>query len=155
MVQKKNYRIKFPAENIHLFRLKLIGLINKDGKKNIATKIVNNVLSKAASRFKVTAVQILVDLFEALDFNLEIKKVRIRRSVSIVPFSVSRNRKIFLIVKNLLSCAKQDSGQVSFEKKLYEEISRILTGQPCNSIKNLKDNRFLAKQHRSNAHFRW
>jgi ribosomal protein S7 len=155
MVQKKIYKSELSLENVKLFRVKLIGLINKDGKKNIAIGIVDRVLSSLASRFKTSQSKILLGLFRALDINIEIKKIKIRRAVSIVPFTVSRSRKIFLLVKNILTSVDQDSRRIPFEKKLYEEIANILTGQPCNSIKTLKEIRSLAKQHRSNSHFRW
>jgi len=94
-------------------------------------------------------------IFLKLNTFVEIKKIRIRKSSYIVPFSINFKRRVYLITKWLLSSSKENNSSISFAEKLSLEIISIVKNSSSNSLKKKNTNISLAFANRSNIHFRW
>jgi len=124
LTQKKNFKInKQQQKNQNMFSLllykKLIGLIMKNGKKNLAIKIVNGALKKVKEESNFPINYILYNVFNALKTSVEIRKVKVRRSFHLVPFPVKKERKTFLASKWIIASIKKIKKKKNFRKISY------------------------------------
>lgn len=135
--------------------LKIIGFLIKSGNKGKATLIINKVFLRLSKELNLPFNKILLKLFLKLNCFVEVKKVRIRRGIHLVPFPISSKRSSYLIVKWLMQAVKEDKRNISTYEKLFTEIKQTLEKSTSKSveIKNLNISQALAN--RSNIHFRW
>jgi|TARA_B110000902_G_C13825520_1_gene405371 small subunit ribosomal protein S7 len=147
-MQKKNLKKK----NLHN---KMVGFFIKKGKKSVATQIVNDAFLKVSKKTGLPMHQIFLQIFLKLNSFVETKKVRIRRSTHLVPFSITLKRRSYLILKWLLLAIKEDNRKVSITEKLATEVEQIISKNFSKSEKIRQTNIISALSNRSNIHFRW
>jgi ribosomal protein S7 len=126
------------------------------GKKGVTKKSVDNGLSKLCQGLSISIIKMLFQIYTKLDYFIEIKQVKIKRRTYTIPFSITYNRRIYLILKKIKAAIKLDRRQIAFSEKLRFELYNILNF-PRNSgaIKLLKNHQALLRSSRSNIHFRW
>jgi small subunit ribosomal protein S7 len=146
---------KDKKSNALLLYQKLIGVITKKGKKNVATELLNNSLKHLKKELKWSTNFILLKILNRLKVSIEAKKVRIKQSLHLLPFPVKLKRKIFLIAKWLTLGAKKQKLKKSFDFKLKVELNKLICSKDSFSYKYKKYNVYKSLQNRANIHFRW
>jgi ribosomal protein S7 len=147
MVQKKN------KKNIYTI---LLNSFFKNGKKQLFKKLIDNLFLNLSKNYKISSSNLLRYIFKSLYSLVEIKKVKIHRRVHMVPFSIKKNRRYYLIIKWLKKSLLEDKRHVSFHEKLKVEIIKILFNKKLSKALQFKSlNSSQAFLNRSNIHYRW
>jgi ribosomal protein S7 len=141
--------------NITLYN-KVVGFLTKKGKRNKAVNILNSSFLKINQLSKKPTFYVINKLFSVLNVYVETRTVRVRGGVHTIPFILNLNRRIFLIVKWLISVVKKNSQKSPFFERFTKEISLILNKNSSSKVFRLKVlNENSAIKNRSNIHFRW
>jgi ribosomal protein S7 len=141
--------------NITLYN-KVIGFLTKKGKRNKAVNILNSSFLKINQLSKKPTFYVINKLFSVLNVYVETRTVRVRGGVHTIPFILNLNRRIFLIVKWLISVVKKNSQKSPFFERFTKEISLILNKNSSSKVFRLKVlNENSAIKNRSNIHYRW
>jgi len=126
------------------------------GKKKTAKTIIDTTLLKLCQNLNTSIVKLLFNVYFKLDYFVEIKQVKIKRRAYTIPFAISYDRRIYLIIKKIKNITHSDKRKVSLSEKLKLELYNILrASNNSKSIKLLKNNQVQARGSRSNIHFRW
>lgn len=132
-----------------------LGFFTKKGKKPIAKNLLDTSFFLASKQTGYSLQNLLTIIFLKLQCFVEVKKIRIRRSTYLVPFSINYKRRLYLIIKFLINAVKQDTRRVPFNEKLSQELISIITNKGSKALKAKEFNISQALSNRSNAHFRW
>jgi ribosomal protein S7 len=157
---KQNYKQKISlVPDSSLKRLNLYGnfisFIFKSGKKYIWEKIISDIFLLAKKKIKISQNIILLKVFLRLYSKIEVKKIKTRRKVTLVPVFISVRRRFYLVLKWLLSAVNQNKLKISLKEKLFLEIYKVIKNKSCESVKLLKLNNQNVYLNRANFHFRW
>lgn len=133
----------------------LLGCMNKKGKKGKAKKVLDSAFQKVADTFEMAPSRVLKDLIAKLGSTIDVKVLRVRKNIHIVPFGLKMYRAEYLFVKRILDSASEDGTNRSFSKKLGDEIINILQDKSCKSTTRYKQMLKQAAMNRANSHFRW
>lgn len=125
------------------------------GKKRIIKQQIDSVFKLLSKEFKVSPITLLYHFFNRLKTYVEIKKVKKRLRVFLVPIPTSICRRLHLGLKWLFSSICLNKLKISFEKKLYVEMLNILLNQSCPTLDFLEKNNKLSIESRINLHYRW
>ncbi len=154
MIKAKNVSTGINSEYFNIILSKLLNLIMKDGKKNVAYKIVNKSVLLASSQLNLSHSS---ELLTKATFNaspdLEIKSKRIGTGVYQVPKAIDMNKKLTLGLKNILDACK-----VRKEYTMMERLSGELVDAYNNkgiAVKKKEEIHKLAEANKSFAHFNW
>lgn len=134
---------------------KFLGFLIKKGNKISAKSILNQAFFRVSKKTGLSLSNILLRLFLKLNSFVEVKRVRVRRSSHLVPFSIRLKRRYYLTIKWLLQSIKDDTRKVSMSEKLFLEISNTIKKLPSRSVKLRNLNISQALANRSNIHYRW
>jgi len=141
--------------NITLYN-KVVGFLTKKGKRNKAVNILNSSFLKINQLSKKPTFYVINKLFSVLNVYVETRTVRVRGGVHTIPFILNLNRRIFLIVKWLISVVKKNSQKSPFFERFTKEISLILNKNSSSKVFRLKVlNENSAIKNRSNIHYCW
>lgn len=144
------------SSNTKNIYLKFIGFLTKSGKQESAKKILEEALKLVSTQTKMSKKRILLSLFLKLNSFVEVRQVRIKRRTHTVPFSITIDRRQYLVVKWIMLATLQNKKQVSFSTKLSQEIlATIKNTSASKALKYKTQNNFQAFSNRSNIHFRW
>ena len=154
MIKAKSVSTGINSEYFNIILSKLLNLIMKDGKKNVAYKIVNKSVLLASSQLNLSHSS---ELLTKATFNaspdLEIKSKRIGTGVYQVPKAIDMNKKLTLGLKNILDACK-----VRKEYTMMERLSGELVDAYNNkgiAVKKKEEIHKLAEANKSFAHFNW
>jgi len=131
---------------------KFINHLMKDGKKNIACKILYdafNILEKQ----KKDPLEIFDIAIKNISPLLEVKSKRIGGANYQVPREVRGERKTTLAIRWLIAAAKSKKGK-PMAKKLAEEFL-LATKKEGAAIKKREDTHRMAEANKAFAHFGW
>lgn len=142
---KKNY-------NVHT---KLVGCLTKNGKKTKAKSSVSKSLQKVCKSLNVISIDIIKKFADVLGTVVELRTVRMRKNVFIVPVPVNSNRRNYLIVKKIIKTVLENKSHVDLEQKLVQEIISIMRNKNSKSIAERKNIVIEAVKNKSNLHYRW
>ena len=134
---------------------KLTGFLTKKGKKTKSEKIVNTAFLIISKKLNCSLPLLLSYVFLKLNTFVEAKKVRVRRSSHIVPFSLSLQRRSYLVTKWLSKAVLENTQRISIIDKIVNEIISLLDNTDSKSFKLKQLNNNLASSNRSKMHFRW
>jgi ribosomal protein S7 len=132
------------------FLKKFSGHLIKKGKKTKALKILFRLMKS----FRKNKYLLLESVFYRIKPYVEVRKVRVRRSSSLVPFPVNPARQMHLSSLWILTALKKDKRRISFPVKLREEL-RSLLRLKGEAFKKKTTMYSLAQKNRSNFHYRW
>lgn len=138
-----------------LFYKKFIGLLTKKGERKKALKIINNALLNTSKLLTLPVRKIITELYNKLSSSVEIKKIKIRRSVHFVPFPVNLKRKLFLIIKWFVFAISNNELNKNLEYKLREEFLKIVRKQESLVYQHKKYQIQKSFKYQTNTHFRW
>lgn len=136
---------------------KMLGFFIKCGNKISAKRIVDTALQKLSLSLKKPIGVILIKIFSRFNTIIEVKKVRYRRGLHIVPSPIRSERNFYLTMKWILQSIRQDKRRVGTNLKLYSELLKIYIGKgsKSKSLNKYNQNKKLVLENRSNIHFRW
>lgn len=150
-----NMVVKMKERKNKFFIEKLINHLMRCGKKSFANNVIYKngfLLSKYLNK---SLYSIYSDIFIKLRPYIEIRKVRVRRTTYMVPFPTNTQRQYYLVSKWLLETLRTDKRKLSINKKLREEIIKILLNNDSLTLERKKELYKKAEKSRSFAHFRW
>jgi ribosomal protein S7 len=133
----------------------LINFITKNGNKSAGIKIFNSAFSIVSKKTGFSTRQILLKLFLKLNSFVEVRKIKIRKRVFMVPFPTTLKRRLYLTMKWLMEASKSNTRKMPISQKLAEEIEQTIMTNSSNSLKIFKENMNMALKNRSNLHYRW
>lgn len=133
--------------------IKFINLIFKQGQKSFWEKKIASLFFILKKKLNYSRNYILLKIFLRLHTKVEIRTVKSRKRVNIIPFFIKLKRRYFLALKWLLSSAK--AKKASFQQNLLLEILLVLNKKTSVSLSLLKENNLLSYKNRANMHFRW
>lgn len=134
---------------------KFLGFLTKKGNKLSARKLLDKTFFSVSKKLKLSKEKALNLLFSRLNSFVEIKKIRVRRKIVLVPFPISFRRRSYLIVKWIVDATKLEKKKSSLHKKLTKEITGVLEGFKSKSQSLRQMNFSKALANKSNVHFRW
>lgn len=134
---------------------KFWGFLVRKGNKVQAKIILDYAFFKVSKKTRYSREQSLVKLFIKLNSFVEVKKVRVRRKLILVPFPIRLRRRCYLVVKWIMQSVKNGDKKISLSERLTKEIINVLTKTKSKS-KNLRQSNFSkALANKSNTHYRW
>jgi len=134
---------------------KFLGFLIKNGSKNSAKKTLDSAFLTVSKKTGLSLQSLILQVFFKLNSFVEVRKVRVKRSSHVVPFSISLKRRSYLIIKWLALAASEDKRKVSLSEKLANEVLTLVKGSASKSLKLKEITLAQALVNRSNAHFRW
>lgn len=130
---------------------KTINKVMKDGKKQIAEKLVYSALEAAAVKAKVDPVEVLDTAVKNVSPNVMVKSKRIGGANYQVPMEVRGDRKVHYALIWILDSARAKSGQ-SFDKSLANELLNAFNNEG-EAMKKKQDAHQMAEANKAFAHF--
>jgi ribosomal protein S7 len=134
---------------------KFINFIFKSGKKSFWENAFSDVFLKISKKLHYSRNFILLKIFLRLHTRVEVKKVKMRRRIYIIPTFINFKRRFFLGIKWLLDSIKKNKKKISLKEKLLTELLVLLKKKTSFGIKQLENNNLISYKNRSNMHFRW
>ena len=127
----------------------------RKGKISSSINIFNQVLSFFITKYEISIYRLFLLFYARLKLMVEIKKIKKRKTIYLVPFKVTKKRRLFLMVALTLLGLKRKKEKTV--KKLILEFYYILTNDKLNSkaLVTKKKNVILCLKHKSNLHYRW
>ena len=146
------YSSKIQKLNLYI---KFLGFLIKKGNKIKAKKILDKAFSIVSQKTGYSLASILFKLFLKLNVFVEAKIIRIKRRSLVIPFSLSLQRRSYLIIKWLMKAASENKKKISITEKISAEILLVINnlGSKAVKFKVLNNRQVLAN--RSNTHYRW
>ncbi len=134
---------------------KLVNYIMTDGKKQVAERIVYDVLQRLEKEQK-DPLQTLHQAVQNVSPNFEVRPRRLGGASYLVPIEVRRERKLFLALNWIVESAKSRSNKEykSFENKLYTELLEASQNQG-NAVNKKIQTEKLAEANKAFAHLKW
>lgn len=146
--------ITLKTKTINIYE-NLLGVIIKNGKKSVARRLLSNIFFKLNFFFEKPVYYLLLKFLKILNIFVETKVVKIKRSRYVVPFSITLNRRIYLITKWLLFVVRNNKERISFVEKFTGSLFQTFL-KSKSEVFNLKVlNNSQAFGNRSNIHYRW
>jgi hypothetical protein len=152
--KKKKYKIlNFKKHSIYK---KLIGIMNKKGKKWKVKKNLNLGLSETSFILKKNYNKLQKKFITESKIPIEVKKIVKRKVESFVPFKIKKKRRIYFILKLFTEIIFNDNQKIKISHKIFNEFKNIVEINDKSKLLN-KKNEILesALQNRTNIHFRW
>jgi len=137
------------------FYNKFLGSLIKNGNKSAAKRILDKSLEIVSERSKILPSMVLRKIFPKLHCYLEIKKIKIRKNIHIVPFPLTSKRQNFLKVKWILDYVKKNKRRVNMSQKLATEFLNIIKNKKAKILLTKNSINREAVANKSNLHYRW
>jgi len=132
---------------------KFINQVMRQGKKNIAKKIVYGALNILKEKTKKEPLEIFERAIENASPILEVRPKRIGGATYQVPREVQGNRRMALAFRWIIGAAKNRKGKPMLQKLADELIEASENRGPA--IKKKEDTHRMAEANRAFAHFAW
>jgi len=137
------------------FYNKFLGSLIKNGNKSAAKRILDKSLEIVSERTRITPSFVLRKIFPKLHCYLEIKKIKIRKNIHIVPFPLTSKRQNFLKIKWILDYVKKNNRRVDMSQKLATEFLNIIKNKKAKILLTKNSINREAVANKSNLHYRW
>ena len=140
------------TKNLYAF---FINIFIKNGNVSQIKRIVDKVFIKLIKEFKINKQLLLLKIFTAHMFYVEVKKIKSRRRINYVPFLISQKRSFYLLLAWLREAVLTNTQANTFEEKLYREVYNLIMLKDSKIFNSIENNNKLALENRSKIHFRW
>jgi small subunit ribosomal protein S7 len=131
---------------------KFTNLVMKDGKKNLARKVVYSLLEKLEAEHKKPALEVFEDVLDKARPSVILKARRVGGSNFQVPTSIEKERGVYVAMRWIINFARKRKGAPIVED-LVKECNDILAGQG-EVLKKREDTHRMAEANNAFAHFR-
>ncbi|MBU1110484.1 30S ribosomal protein S7 [Patescibacteria group bacterium] len=129
-----------------------INKVMREGKKDIARRIVYNALDLTKAKIEKEPVEILTQAINNVKPQQEVRSRRVGGSNYQVPMAVRADRAETLAMRWIITAAK--SKKVSMEKALAQELITAYNGEG-EAMKKKEEVQRMAEANRAFAHFKW
>lgn len=136
---------------------RLINRVMKDGKKQVASRLVYHALEAAKKELKVdNPVNILRQAVENVKPSMEVRSRRVGGAAYQVPIPVKGDRRESLAIRWIVLAARARPNKEyhTFDAKLAAELVDAYKNQG-GAVKKKEDVHRMAEANRAFAHFRW
>ena len=140
---------KFGDELISRF----VNSVLKDGKKNIARKIVYSALDQIAQKTEKNPLEVFKKAVDNASPLIEVRARRVGGATYQVPTEVRLERRTALAIRWLITYAQERSDK-SMTQKLAAELLAASSGEG-GAVKKKDDVHRMAEANKAFAHFRW
>lgn len=152
--KKKAKRIIVPDPVYNnAFVAKFINQVMRQGKKEIARKIVYNAFDIVKEKTKKEPLEVFERALENASPLLEVKPKRIGGATYQVPREVKGDRRLTLAIRWIIQAAKSKKGE-PMREKLAEELINAANNTGA-AIKKKENTHRMAEANRAFAHFAW
>ena len=151
-ISKKRYPKPDPNYNSTLVSLLNVRIL-KNGKKRLATKIIDETFAIVAEKTKAQPLEIFEKAIKNTTPLVEVKARRVGGSTYQVPLEVSKYRGATLALRWLIKAAKDRSGR-TMAFKLANEIIDAGNGIG-NAVRKREETHRMAEANKAFAHFRY
>jgi len=134
---------------------KLIGSLTKKGLKVNAFKILNTALFIVSKKTGYSFSYLVWQIFKKAFTRIEVRTVSIKGKSFLVPFTISKNRRLFLVTKWLLKAIEDLKKQRSLVDSIVEELFLLVTSKKSKVLEYKEKNYKAALANKSNLHYRW
>lgn len=132
---------------------KLINQVMREGKKNIARKIVYGAFDNIKEQTKKEPIEIFDKAMENAAPIIEVKSKRVGGATYQVPVEIKGDRKLTLAMRWIIAGAKSRKGKPMAEKLAQELIEA--SNNSGSAVKKKLDTHRMAEANRAFAHFAW
>ncbi len=132
---------------------KFINQVMRQGKKEIARKIVYNAFDIVKEKTKKEPLEVFERALENASPLLEVKPKRIGGATYQVPREVKGDRRLTLAIRWIIQAAKSKKGE-PMREKLAEELINAANNTGA-AIKKKENTHRMAEANRAFAHFAW
>lgn len=140
------------CKNLYNF---FVNIFVQNGNVSQVKRIVDKVFIKLIHEFKITKQLLLLKIFTAHMFYVEVKKIKSRRRINYVPFLISQKRSFYLLVAWLREAVETNNQVNTLEERLYRELYKLIMLKESKIFDSIENNNKLAIENRSKIHFRW
>lgn len=133
---------------------KLINYVMQDGKKDVSSKIVYEMLDKLSSETKKDPLVSLESVVDNIKPKVEIRSRRVGGANYQVPVPVSEKRQLDLALRWLVSAARDSRGSKTFAEALFTESLSAINKQG-NAYKKKEDTHKMAEANKAFSHLSW
>jgi small subunit ribosomal protein S7 len=131
---------------------RLINRVMRDGKKQLAERLVYGGMQKAADRLKVqNPLEVFEQAFKNIQPHVETRSRRVGGANYQIPFEVKGQRQNHLTTMWFVSAARSRKG-MSMEDRIALELVDAYNGQGA-AVKKREDTHKMAEANRAFAHF--
>lgn len=141
--------VKYNSELVSKF----INCVMKNGKKNLAQKIVYNAFDLINTKTKKEPLEVFTKAIENAKPHLAVKSRRIGGATYQVPVEVKTDKKLSLAIKWLIFYARNRQGKTMIEKLAAELIDA--SNNTGATVKKREDTYKMAEANKAFAHFKW
>lgn len=152
--QKKVLKKKFSFSPFNIYK-KFISFIFNNGKKVIWEKKISLIFSFLSIKLSYSSTLLLLKIFLRLYTKVEIKKIKTRKRIHLIPRLIKFYRSFFLSLKWLFLSLLKNKIKSSLSSKLILELTTLLRKKTCNSLLLVLANNKSVAINRSNFTFRW
>jgi small subunit ribosomal protein S7 len=131
---------------------KFANIIMKNGKKSIATKILNLSISKASIELGLIEDQLLIQCINNVKPFVDARSKKVGRTSYVIPYAITYEQSISIAVKIIIKVVR-DRKEKSFVDCLVNELVDVYNNRGL-SIKRKNDIHKLAEANKSFAFFR-
>jgi len=131
----------------------IIHKIMRDGKKNLARKIMYGAMERIRERTNKDPLEVLDQAIDNVSPRLEIKARRVGGSTYQIPVEVTPERRLSLAVRWILAAARSRP-----ERSMVERLSGEILDASQNggaAVRRKEETHRMAEANRAFAHFRW
>jgi small subunit ribosomal protein S7 len=125
----------------------------RDGKKNLAERILRQALARAEASAKRPALEVLENALRNASPIIEVKPRRVGGATYQVPVEIRGDRRLSLGVRWLVQSARKRSGK-SMSEKLAAEFVDAMNGLGA-AVKRREDTHKMAEANKAFSHFKW
>ena len=125
----------------------------KEGKKNLAERILRQALARAEFQAKRPGLEVLESALRNATPIIEVKPRRVGGATYQVPVEIRGDRRLSLGVRWLVQAARKRSGK-SMSEKLASEFVDAMNNLGA-AVKRREDTHKMAEANKAFSHFKW
>ena len=131
---------------------KFTNLIMRDGKKSIATKVLNLSMAKASQQLEVTEDQLLNQCLNNVKPSIDARSKKVGSNSYVIPYAITNDQSVNLALKIIVKIARNRK-EKSFVDRLVNEFIDASNNRGA-SVKKKNEIHRLAEVNKSFALFR-
>ena len=131
---------------------KFTNLIMRDGKKSVATKVLNLSMAKASQQLEVTEDQLLNQCLNNVKPSIDARSKKVGSNSYIIPYAITNDQSVNLALKIIIKIARNRK-EKSFVDRLVNEFIDASNNRGA-SVKKKNEIHRLAEVNKSFALFR-
>lgn len=134
---------------------KLVNLLNKKGYKAGASRMLNYALFVISKKTGYSFSYLIWKIFRKLFTRVEARSIAVKGKSHIVPFTVTQNRRVYLVTKWIIKAIKERKKKHGILPIIVEELLALVLNKKSKILEYKERNYKAVLANRSNLHFRW